>query len=75
MSFSPPFSAKEHFPYKLYEMLEYAAVSEHSSTVSWSANGQAFAILQKDDFVEKLVPMFFKQTKLRSFVGPSVSRY
>jgi len=60
------------FPYKLYEMLEYACDSEFNSACSWSADGSAFVIHNKEVMMEELVPMFFKQTKFRSFVSPHV---
>ena len=57
------------FPYKLYEMIEYACDSEFSSSLSWSANGCAFIIHDKEVMMEDLAPKFFKQTKFRSFVS------
>lgn len=58
-----------HFPYKLYDMLEYAADSEFFYAVSWSEDGTSFAIHDKDEFMMHVVPLFFKQTKFRSFVS------
>jgi hypothetical protein len=55
------------FPYKLYEMLEYACDSEFSSSLSWSADGSCFIIHDKEVMMDDLAPMFFKQTKFRSF--------
>ena len=69
---SPRPVMKEHhhlFPFKLYDMLEHAADSEHSSVVSWVKGGRRFAIHNKDDFLKHIVPHFFKQTKFRSFVS------
>ena len=57
------------FPHKLYEMLEYACDSEFNSACSWSADGSAFAISNRNVMMEELVPMFFRQTKFRSFVS------
>lgn len=57
------------FPYKLYEMLEYACDSEFSSSLSWSADGNCFIIHDKEVMMDDLAPMFFKQTKFRSFVS------
>ena len=57
------------FPFKLYEMLEYACDSEFSSSLSWSADGSTFVIHDKDVMMDDLAPMFFKQTKFRSFVS------
>ena len=63
---------QHHFPFKLYDMLEYVSNSERCSAVSWSEDGKAFSIHEKDTFLEEIVPMFFNQTKFRSFVSPSV---
>ena len=64
----PVMKEHHHFPFKLYDMLEHAADSEHSSVVSWVKEG-GFAIHNKDDFLKHIVPHFFKQTKYRSFVS------
>ena len=64
---------KEHqlqtFPFKLYEMIEYACKYEFISSLSWSADGSIFIIHDKDAMMGDLAPMFFKQTKFRSFVS------
>lgn len=57
------------FPYKLYEMLEYACDSESNAACSWTADGSAFVIVDRDVMMEELVPKFFRQTKFRSFVS------
>ena len=63
------FQQQQTFPFKLYEMLEYACDSEFISSLSWSADGSAFIIHDKDVMMNDLAPMFFKQTKFRSFVS------
>ncbi len=65
-----------HFPFKLYAMLEYASSedSEHGPpAVAWTENGQAFAIRDREAFLKRDVPKFFKQTKFRSFVSSFLS--
>ena len=57
------------FPFKLYEMLAYSSDSEFSSSLSWSADGSTFIIHDKHVLMNDLAPMFFKQTKFRSFVS------
>jgi hypothetical protein len=52
-------------------MLEYVSESEHSSAIHWTHGGIAFVIIQQDVFLEHVVPMFFNQTKFRSFVSSS----
>ena len=57
------------FPYKLYEMLEYACDSDCNSACTWSADGSAFVIINRNVMMKELVPKFFRQTKFRSFVS------
>ena len=57
------------FPFKLYEMLEYACDSEFADSLFWSPDGSVFVIDDKDVMMNDLAPMFFKQTKFRSFVS------
>ena len=65
---------REHFPFRLYDMLEYAAADDGlRSIVTWSADGRSFSIHQKDIFMEHIVPKFFKITKFRSFVSTIIS--
>mmetsp|Transcript_24949 Transcript_24949/g.39180 ORF Transcript_24949/g.39180 Transcript_24949/m.39180 type:complete len:289 (-) Transcript_24949:148-1014(-) len=58
---------QQTFPFKLYEMLEYACDSEFADSFFWSADGSVFIIHNKDVMMDDLAPMFFKQTKFRSF--------
>jgi hypothetical protein len=59
------------FPRKLYNLLE--TIGESSTTgdepcISWLPHGRAFIIRNEGVFVSKVVPEYFKQTKMRSFV-------
>jgi len=60
---------QQAFPFKLYEMLEYARASASGvgSSISWLADGTGFVIHNKDAMMNDLTPMFFNQTKFRSF--------
>jgi hypothetical protein len=59
----------QHFPFKLYDMLEYSSnSSEFSSVASWNPDG-SFVIIDQDALMESVAPSFFKQTKYRSFVS------
>ena len=60
---------QQTFPFKLYEMLKYARASGVSSSISWLADGTGFVIHNKDAMMNDLTPMFFNQTKFRSFVS------
>ena len=62
-------ASQQTFPFKLYDMIEYAANSKYSSAVSWSEDGTQFSIHDKDMLMKHVVPMFFKQSKFRSFVS------
>mmetsp|Transcript_37499 Transcript_37499/g.63844 ORF Transcript_37499/g.63844 Transcript_37499/m.63844 type:complete len:329 (-) Transcript_37499:575-1561(-) len=63
----PKAKEQHRFPFKLYDMLEYASDTEYCSSVSWVKDGRAFIIHNKDAFLEYVVPKFFNQTKFRSF--------
>mmetsp|Transcript_16146 Transcript_16146/g.34117 ORF Transcript_16146/g.34117 Transcript_16146/m.34117 type:complete len:391 (+) Transcript_16146:93-1265(+) len=60
---------REQFPVKLYTMLVMASngITEISTCVSWLPHGRAFKIWNEDKFMTVVVPLFFKQTKIRSF--------
>ncbi len=60
---------QQTFPFKLYEMIEYACDSEFADSLFWSADGSVFIIHNKDVMMNDLAPMFFRQTKYRSFVS------
>jgi hypothetical protein len=55
------------FPSKLHELLEDAEVNGYSDIVSWQIHGRAFKIHKAKDFLEKILPMYFQQTKIASF--------
>jgi len=59
---------KSEFPIKLYAMLELAELLfKFSRAVRWLPHGRAFRILNKTKFLKEVVPVFFNQTKIRSF--------
>ena len=62
------------FPFKLYEMLEYA--SDHGlASIVWAHDGEAFEIIDADALMDDVAPLFFKQSKFRSFTRASVPRH
>mmetsp|Transcript_1991 Transcript_1991/g.3736 ORF Transcript_1991/g.3736 Transcript_1991/m.3736 type:complete len:369 (+) Transcript_1991:54-1160(+) len=65
----PAHCCREQFPVKLYDMLELADVHgpRWTDAVTWLSHGRAFRILDEREFMEVIVPLFFKQTKIRSF--------
>eukprot|EP00984_Skeletonema_dohrnii_P032171 scaffold25734_cov120-Skeletonema_dohrnii-CCMP3373.AAC.1 len=59
---------KSEFPIKVYAMLELADnIFEFAQAVTWLPHGRAFKIHDKVKFMNKVVPVFFNQTKIRSF--------
>lgn len=64
----PPKGTKEPFPMKLHKMLTYVDhQGKYEDVVSWMPHGRSFCVHKPADFVEKVMPMFFKQTKWTSF--------
>eukprot|EP00984_Skeletonema_dohrnii_P030543 scaffold22095_cov153-Skeletonema_dohrnii-CCMP3373.AAC.4 len=55
------------FPSKLYEMLESVDSLGLSHIVSWLPNGRSFHVIDPNQFMDLVVPQFFKATKYRSF--------
>ncbi|EJK76694.1 hypothetical protein THAOC_01529 [Thalassiosira oceanica] len=65
-----PFALSEAdgiFPVKLHEMLAWADAAMMSHIVSWCPHGRMFRVSDKDAFMKKVSPLFFKSTKFRSF--------
>ena len=61
-------SSKLPFAWKLYEMLETVHKNKvDTDIVSWVDNGEAFKVHDLKRFVEKIVPIYFKQSKYKSF--------
>jgi HSF-type DNA-binding len=55
------------FPWKLHEMLQNV-ISDHKETiVSWLPEGRAFKVHNVPEFVCDILPLYFKQTKYKSF--------
>lgn len=55
------------FPYKVHLMLENAKRDNYTHIVSWVNNGKAFKVHNAKAFVERILPMYFDQTKYESF--------
>ena len=63
-----PRKTKTEFPIKVYAMLELAEnITEFAQAVAWLPHGRAFMIHNKVKFMKEVVPLFFNQTKIRSF--------
>eukprot|EP00536_Pseudo-nitzschia_multiseries_P005704 jgi/Psemu1/99408/gw1.110.25.1 len=48
-------------------MLDRSKIDGNEKIVSWVDNGEAFRVHLPDEFVENIMPHFFKQTKYKSF--------
>ena len=55
------------FPFKLHLMLENATKDGYDHIVSWLNNGTAFKVLNCKEFVDKVMPFYFDQSKYESF--------
>jgi hypothetical protein len=61
-------SETEHsFPWKLHDMLEAAESNNFDHIVSWEPDGLSFKVHKSDEFVTKIMPLYFDQTKYESF--------
>jgi hypothetical protein len=58
--------SETQFPGKLFDMLTYAENNNFEAIVSWIKGGRAFMVHDPETLVD-LLPMFFGQTKYRSF--------
>lgn len=59
---------KESFPIKLYLILERSEIDGYSSIISWASHGRSFRIHSQNLFLKKIMPRFFFQTQMSSFI-------
>jgi hypothetical protein len=59
---------KSLFPYTLFTLLEEAERDGYESIVSWRPCGEAFKVINRDEFMKQVLPRYFKQTKYKSFI-------
>mmetsp|Transcript_31318 Transcript_31318/g.38270 ORF Transcript_31318/g.38270 Transcript_31318/m.38270 type:complete len:199 (+) Transcript_31318:90-686(+) len=55
------------FPEKLYAMLTHLEENGLESIASWNLDGQAFTINNVQSFMKQIIPIYFNQTRFRSF--------
>lgn len=58
---------QEPFPLKLHSIIERSDEEEFSTIISWAPHGRAFKIHNEVLFVEKVLPLYFFQSKMSSF--------
>lgn len=61
------FCRQEHFPLKLYRMLEDVHTFGLTNVISWSEDGRSFIVHQPKVFEKSLMITYFKHTKYKSF--------
>jgi hypothetical protein len=55
-----------NFPFKLHLMLESAEKDGYANIVSWVKKGTAFKVWNNKEFVDKVLPYYFDQSKYES---------
>jgi hypothetical protein len=55
------------FPVRLFDMLTDVEAQGQTSIVSWLSHGRALRVHDPDAFVTKILPLYFKQSKITSF--------
>lgn len=55
------------FPNKLYKMLNDVEKCGLEHIVSWAPHGRCFLVHKSDEFVDKILPKYFSQSKIGSF--------
>ena len=60
-------NGEKTFPYKVYDMLEFAETSGNTDICSWLPSGDSFVIHDRKLFTEFILPRFFLHKKWRSF--------
>jgi hypothetical protein len=55
------------FPLKLFQMLDDVEQGGNESIICWSGDGRSFRVLNANEFFEKVMPHYFRQTRYKSF--------
>jgi hypothetical protein len=59
---------KSKFPIKLHALLSYAEMYGFADIISWKVHGRAFLIHSPKEFCMRIMPQFFNQSKITSFL-------
>ena len=59
--------SRQTFPYQLHALLCEAERIRFNNIIAWQPSGESFIILQPNEFETKILPQFFRQTKISSF--------
>ena len=60
--------SKKKFPWALHKLLDDTEKEGDDDIVCWRPSGVAFQVLKRDQFMKKILPRYFKQSKFKSFV-------
>ena len=63
---NPP-GRHDPFPQHLFHMLQKIEKEGLSHIVGWAPHGRSFAVHKREEFVNSVLPVYFKQTKHSSF--------
>jgi HSF-type DNA-binding len=55
------------FPLKLHVMLEDAKTFGFEKCIAWNSDGLSLQIHDAAEFTNKIMPLYFKQSKFKSF--------
>lgn len=66
-STTPTSSSRQSFPSQLHHMLDDAERKEFDDIVSWQPHGRCFVVHKVKEFVEQILPNYFRQSKFPSF--------
>lgn len=61
-------TTEKKFPFALHRLLDEAEKDGDLDIVSWRPSGTAFQVHKRDQFMKKILPKYFKQSKFKSFV-------
>jgi len=64
---APPTSEPRSFPWKLHEMLSEVERNGFQDIISWEPDGMAFKVHDCQLFVDKVMPLYFDQSRYESF--------
>jgi hypothetical protein len=56
------------FPHLLHDLLEDAEKSRETDVVSWRPSGGCFKVHKREEFMSRILPKYFRQTRYKSFV-------
>eukprot|EP00529_Nitzschia_sp_RCC80_P002166 CAMPEP_0113492838 /NCGR_PEP_ID=MMETSP0014_2-20120614/28284_1 /TAXON_ID=2857 /ORGANISM="Nitzschia sp." /LENGTH=555 /DNA_ID=CAMNT_0000386685 /DNA_START=221 /DNA_END=1888 /DNA_ORIENTATION=+ /assembly_acc=CAM_ASM_000159 len=59
--------SSSQFPQKLHKMLDAATADGFEDIVRWELDGHAFKVYKVQEFVDQVLPNYFKQSKYKSF--------